>query len=134
MKPKYTLNDLTIRPVNRQTADNGITKHSHEVLFERALTAEEQQEFIRLILSVCQKIDSYQSLANEFFCEPSVTFIAPNQASYTLTQRSMAGDWKDLVFANLATFSQEVVGILQHDDNPAFAPPIMPKISRNPVS
>jgi hypothetical protein len=121
MKKAYNLKDLTIRYTNPSNTDNGITAHTHNVLFARPLTVEEQQEFTQILKIVCETFDSSQSLDNNFLAKPNVTFITPNQAHYTVNQRILAGSRKDELFARLAAFSQEVVGIAEHDGNPVFS-------------
>ncbi|MEG4535437.1 hypothetical protein [Microcoleus sp. D2_18a_D3] len=121
MKKHYTLKDLTIRSNNRPSTDNGITAHTHTVLFARALTVEEQQEFTQILKIVCETFDSSQGLDNNFLAKPNVTFIAPNQAYYTVNQGILAGSRKDELFAKLAAFSQEVATIAEHDGNPVFS-------------
>ncbi len=116
MKNKYTVKDLTIRSTNRQTTDNGITAHTHTVLFDRPLTVEEQQEFTQTLKIVCETFEVSQGLA-----DPNVTFITSNLAHYTVDRRILAGSRKDELFAKLATFSQEVATIAEHDRNPVFS-------------
>jgi len=121
MKKKYNLNDLTIRSTNCQTTDNGMTAHTHTVLFDRPLTVEEQQEFTQIFKIVCENIEASQGLDNKLLTQLNVTFTAPNQAHYTVNQRILAGSWKDEFFARLAAFSQEVASIAEHDGNPVFS-------------
>ncbi|WP_293296283.1 MULTISPECIES: hypothetical protein [unclassified Microcoleus] len=121
MKKKYNFNDLTIRSTNRTTTDNGITAHTHSVLFERPLTVEEQEQFTQTLKSVCKIFDSSQGLDNNFLDKPHVTFTAPNLVHYTVDGRILAGSCKDELFARLAAFSQEVASIAEHDGNPVFS-------------
>jgi len=121
MNNNYTLNDLTIRSTNRQTTDNGISTHTHTVLFDRPLTVEEQEGFTQVLKIVCQTFDSSQGLDNNFLAKPNVTFTDPNLAHYTVNQRILTGLWKDELFARLAAFSQEVASIAEHDGNPVFS-------------
>ena len=120
MKKNYTLNDLTIRSTNCQTTENGITLHTHAVLFERPLTVEEQQQFTQIFKIVSQTFDSSQGLDNNFLANLNVTFTPPNLAHYTVNQHILIGLWKDELFARLAVFSQEVATITEHDGNPVF--------------
>jgi len=121
MKKKYNLNDLTIRSTNCPTTDNGMTAHTHTVLFDRPLTVEEQQEFTQIFKIVCENIEASQGLDNNFLAKPNVTFTDPNLAHYTVNQRILTGLWKDELFARLAAFSQEVASIAEHDGNPVFS-------------
>ncbi|MEG3846551.1 hypothetical protein QT971_04805 [Microcoleus sp. herbarium19] len=116
MKKQYSEKDLTIRSTNRQTTDNGITAHTHTVLFDRPLTIEEQQQFTQLLKIAGATFEASQGLAN-----PNVTFIAPNLAHYTVERCILAGSRKDELFAKLAAFSQEVATIAEHDGNPVFS-------------
>jgi len=125
MKPKYTRNDLTIR--HHQTDDN--MTNTHKVVFNRPLSFREQQQFTRLLISFYDVVHFSRRFGNGFFAEPSITFMTPEQASYTFYRQNMGGDWKELLFAMLATFSSEVVGIAQHDGNPVFDPTRIPKNS-----
>jgi len=54
--------------------------------------------------------------------EPVIEFTGSDEAHYTLQQRGMSGAWKDLLFAMLANFSHEVVGIRKHDGSHTFDP------------
>lgn len=121
MNNNYTLNDLTISSTNRTTTDNGITAHTHTVLFERSLTVEEQQPFTQIFKIVSESFDSSQGLDNNLLAKPNVTFTAPNLAHYTVNQRVFSGSWKDELFARLAAFSQKVAIIAEHDGNPVFS-------------
>ena len=121
MKKNYTLNDLTIRYTNRTTTDNGITAHTHTVLFERPLTVEEQEQFTQILKSVCETFDSSLGSDNNFLAKPNVTFTAPNLVHYTVSQCILVGSWKDELFARLAKFSHEVASISEHDGNPIFS-------------
>ncbi|HEW98326.1 MAG: hypothetical protein DRR00_33725 [Candidatus Parabeggiatoa sp. nov. 3] len=127
MKPKYTLNDLTVR--HHQTTEKDNMAYTHKVLFNRPLSLREQQQFTRLLISFYDVVHFSQRFGNGFLAEPSITFMTQNQASYTFYRENMGGDWKELLFAMLATFSTEVVGIAQHDGNPVFDPTRIPKNS-----
>jgi len=115
------LNDLTIRSTNCPTTDNGMTAHTHTVLFDRPLTVEEQQEFTQIFKIVCENIEASQGLDNNFLSNLNVIFTDPNLAHYTVNQRILTGLWKDELFARLAAFSQEVASIAEHDGNPVFS-------------
>lgn len=122
MKPMYTLADLTVRPTNRQVRNGESVAHTHLVEFVRALTPQEQQQFSRLLVSFYDVVHFSRRYGNGLYAEPQITFTMPASASYTLYQQGASGAWKDLLFAMLATFSYEVVGIATHDNNPLFAP------------
>ena len=122
MKPIYTLADLTVRPTNRQLRAGESVAHTHVVEFVRALTPQEQQQFSRLLVSFYDVVHFSRRYGNGLYAEPKITFATPAIADYTLYQQGTSGPWKDLLFAMLATFSHEVVGIATHDNNPVFAP------------
>ncbi len=126
MTQQYTLDDLKVRATDRQTKEGQVISHTHTVIFSRPLTAQEQQRFSRLILSFYDVVYFSGRFGNNLLAqpeaEPEVIFTASDQAHYTLYQRGVSGPWKDLLFAMLATFSHEVVGIAQHDDSRAFDP------------
>jgi hypothetical protein len=122
MARHYTLDDLDIRTTERQTQDGQILAHTHTVIFSRALTAQEQQRFSRLLCSLYDVVYFSGRFGDSLLAEPRVTFLLPNQARYTLYQKEISGPWKDLLFAMLATFSQKVVGIKLHDHSRAFDP------------
>lgn len=121
MKKKYTLDDLTIRPTNRQVKNGQSISHTHQVEFSRPLTRDEQLQFKRLIISFYDCVYFSRHFGNGLWAEPLVVFPLPNQACYTLYQRGATGSWKELLFAMLATFSSEVVEIGLHDGNSVFA-------------
>ena len=122
MTRHYTLDDLDIRTTERQTQDGQIPAHTHTVIFSRALTAQEQQRFARLLCSLYDVVCFSGCFGNSLLAEPLVTFPLPYQAHYTLYQKEISGPWKELLFAMLATFSQKVVGITLHDHSRAFDP------------
>ena len=132
MDQQYTLDDLEIRSTERQTEDNQVISHTHTVIFSRSLIVPEQQRFARLMLSFYDVVHFSRYFGNNLLAEPEVTFTAPNQAHYTLHQRGVSGPWKDLLFAMLATFSHEVVGIAQHDGSRAFDPEREP-VATSPI-
>lgn len=115
MKQQYSLNDLTICPTHQQKNDEGMTEHTHKVIFKHPLNSEEKQQFIQLIEGIQQLIDPSQ-LEKE-----QVIFTSDNQVDYKLRQLSLSGEWKDLLLAKLAVFSTEVSEILEHDGNRVFS-------------
>ncbi|PSF29445.1 hypothetical protein C7H19_24305 [Aphanothece hegewaldii CCALA 016] len=115
MKQQYSLNDLTIRPTHQQKNDEGMTEHTHKIIFKHPLNLEEKQQFIQLIKSIQQLIAPSQ-LERE-----QVIFTTDNQVDYQLKQPSLSGEWKNLLFAKLAVFSTEVSEILEHDGNRVFS-------------
>lgn len=121
MKEQYTLDDLTIRPTNRQLKNGQSIAHTHEVEFARPLTREEQLKFKRLIISFYDCVYFSRHFGNGLWAEPLVVFPTRHLTYYTLYQKNTAGSWKELLFAMLATFSYEVAEIALHDGNSVFA-------------
>ncbi len=122
MTQQYTLGDLKLRATDRQKKQGQVISHTHTVIFSRPLIAQEQQRFSRLILSFYDVVYFSGRFGDNLLAEPEVIFTASDQARYTLYQRGVSGPWKDLLFAMLATFSHEIVGIAQHDGSRAFDP------------
>ncbi len=122
MKQSYTLNDLTTWSIDVQTKDGQIIAHTHTVQFMRPLTTTEQQRFNRLMVSFYDVVYFSHRFGDGFQAEPTVVFTTADKAIYTLYQRGLPGPWKDLLFAMLATFSAEVVGIVRHDHSQALNP------------
>ncbi|GFE72147.1 hypothetical protein [Chroococcus sp. FPU101] len=115
MKQQYSLNDLTIRPTHQQKNDEGLSEHTHRIIFKHPLNLEEKQQFIQLIEGIQQLI------APEQLEKEQVIFTSDHQADYKLIQPNISGEWKDLLFAKLAVFSTEVSEILEHDGNRVFS-------------
>ena len=61
-----------------------------------------------------------RQFGDDLVAEPVIEFTRPSEARYTLRQRGMSGPWKDLLFAMLANFSHEIVGIREHDGSRVF--------------
>ena len=130
-----TLDDLTIRPTNRQVKNGQSISHTHNIEFARSLTRDEQLQFKRLIISFYDCVHFSRHFGNGLWAEPVIVFPTSNEALYTLYQKETSGSWKDLLFAMLATFSSEVVEIALHDGNSVFARPLiqsenMPAVSQ----
>jgi hypothetical protein len=122
MTKKYTIDDLKLRPVQRTITAEQVVAHTHQVQFSRPLTAEEQQLFSRMLLSFYDVVHFSRQFGTDLVSEPTVIFTHSDQANYTFYQLSMAGNWKDLLFAMFANFSYEVVGITWHDHSHIFDP------------
>ncbi|MEA3340266.1 MAG: hypothetical protein U9R15_09895 [Chloroflexota bacterium] len=119
--PKYEIDDLAVRHGERNI--NGeITTHSHVVVFARSLTEGEKLLFTRMIQGFYYAVRFSRQFGDNLIAEPVVEFIQPDQVRYTLRQHGMSGPWKDLLFAMLANFSREIVGIQQHDGGRVFGP------------
>lgn len=122
------MDDLTIRRGERNI--NGeITTHTHTIVFARPLSEREKLLFARMIQGFYYTVHFSRQFGNGLVTEPVVEFTRPDEARYTLRQRRMSGAWKDLLFAMLANFSHEIVGIRQHDGSRVFAPAHRPAIA-----
>jgi len=122
MKKNYTINDFTVRKLNRQVIDDNIIAHTHDVRFSRKLTDYEKIRFERMLVGLHDVVYFSERFGTRFPHQPKVTFLSNDHAEYVLYHRDMAGEWKDLLFGMLATFSYEIVPIVLHDDNPIFDP------------
>jgi len=119
--PGYTMDDLTIRRGERDI--NGeITAHTHTVIFSRPLSNEEQQLFMHMIQGFYYTVRFSQQFGDGLLAEPMIEFRRPDEARYTLRQYGVSEPWKDLLFAMLANFSYEIVGIREHDGSHVFDP------------
>ncbi|MBI4771929.1 MAG: hypothetical protein HY784_16325 [Chloroflexi bacterium] len=118
----YTAADLDIRPAGGQVDEDGVTTHTHTVVFARPLTSEERDLFTRLVAGFYYAVHFSGLFGDDLIAEPVVEFPGPARARYTLRQRGMSGRWKDLLFAMLANFSRGVVVISRHDGSRAFDP------------
>jgi len=117
----YTIDDLTIQPGKRDI--NGeIVTHTHTVVFAHPLTEEEKHLFTRMIQGFYYTVRFSRQFGDDLVAEPVIEFTRPDEAQYTLRQRGMSGPWKDLLFAMLANFSHEIVGIRQHNGSRTFDP------------
>jgi len=122
------MDDLTIRRGERNI--NGeITTHTHSVVFARLLTEEEKHLFTRMIQGFYYTVRFSRQFGDNLLAEPVIEFTQPDEARYTLRQRGMSGPWKDLLFAMLANFSHEIVGIREHDGSRVFDPARRPTIA-----
>ena len=115
----YTVDDLTIRRGERNI--NGeVTTHTHTIVFARPLVGEEKHLFVRMIQGFYYAVRFSRQFGDDLVAEPVIEFTRPDEARYTLRQRGMSGPWKDLLFAMLANFSHEIVGIREHDGSRVF--------------
>jgi len=127
--PGYTMDDLTIRRGGRDLLNGEITTHTHTLVFVRPLTEEEKHLFIHMIQGFYYAVRFSRQFGDNLVAEPVIEFTRPNEAQYTLRQRGMSGPWKDLLFAMLANFSHEIVGIREHDGSSVFDPARRPTIA-----
>ena len=121
-KKQYTEADFKVGKLAKITKENGIIAHTHTVKFGRPPTEAERYLFRAVLTSFCQTMRFSPQFGGEFVAEPSVEFVDTETALYTFRQRSLSGDWKELLFAILANFSHEIVPILRHDESAAFDP------------
>jgi len=129
MTKKYSIDDLKLRTVQRTITAEQVVAHTHQVQFSRPLTHSEQQLFSRMLLSFYDVVHFSRQFGSDLVREPTVSFPSSDQANYTFYQLSMAGNWKELLFAMLANFSYEVVGITWHDQSRIFDPQKMTETS-----
>jgi hypothetical protein len=126
--PEYTVDDLTIRSGKRSISGE-TTTHTHTVVFARSLTEREKRLFTHMIQGFYYTVRFSRQFGDNLVAEPVIEFTSSDEAHYTLQQRGMSGVWKDLLFAMLANFSHEVVGIRKHDGSRAFDPTRQPTIA-----
>ena len=121
-KPKFTLSDLQIGKASTLKKEQGILMHTHTVIFGRPLTQAERHLFGTLLNSFYVTVHFSRQFGNSLVGEPVVEFKSPNLVQYTLKNTTLSGEWKELLFAMLATFSAEVAPIHRHDYSRAFDP------------
>lgn len=121
-KQQYTAADLQIGNSAQFHVSNGVTTHTHSVRFGRPLSHAEQHLFRDVLIGFYHTVYFSRQFGSTLVAEPVVEFLSETEARYTLRQRSLSGAWKDLLFAILANFSQEVAPIAQHDDSRVFDP------------
>ena len=113
------MDDLTIRRGER-SINGEVTTHTHTIVFARPLVGGEKHLFIRMIQGFYYAVRFSRQFGDDLVAEPVVEFTQADEARYTLRQRGMSGPWKDLLFAMLANFSHEIVGIREHDGSRVF--------------
>jgi hypothetical protein len=86
------------------------------------LTRAEQHLFRDVMIGFYHTVYFSRQFGNSLVTEPVVEFVSESDARYTLWQRKLSGEWKDLLFAILANFSHEVAPIALHDDSRVFDP------------
>jgi hypothetical protein len=121
-KKQYTKADFKVGNLAKSTKENGVIIHTHTVKFGRPPTEAERHLFHAVLTSFCQTMRFSPQFGGEFVAEPTVNFVDAETALYTFHQKSMSGDWKELLFSILANFSYEIVPILRHDESAAFDP------------
>ena len=121
-KKQYTAADLQVGTTATFQINDGITTHTHIVHFGRPLTRAEQHLFSDVMIGFYHTVYFSRQFGNSLVTEPVVEFVSESEARYTLRQRNLSGEWKDLLFAILANFSHEVAPIQRHDDSRVFDP------------
>ena len=121
-KKQYTEADFKVGSLAKSTKENGVITHTHTVKFGRPLTEAERYLFRNVLSSFCQTMRFSPQFGGEFVAEPTVDFVDTETAHYTFRQKSLSGDWKELLFSILANFSIEIAPILRHDESAAFDP------------
>ncbi len=122
------MDDLMIRRGER-SVNGEVTTHTHTIVFARPLVEEEKHLFVSLIQGFYYAVRFSRQFGDDLVVEPVIEFTRPDEARYTLRQRGMSGPWKDLLFAMLANFSHEIVGIREHDGNRVFDQARQPAIA-----
>ncbi|MBL7062983.1 MAG: hypothetical protein ISS49_02085 [Anaerolineae bacterium] len=119
-----------IRLGERDIGINGkTTTHPHTIVFAHPLSEGEKLLFTRMIQGFYYTVRFSRQFGDDLVAEPMIEFTQPNEARYTLQQRGMSGPWKDLLFAMLANFSHEIVGICEHDGSRTFDPAYRPALA-----
>lgn len=121
-KREYTAADLQISQAAQFQTVNGITSHTHQIQFGRSLSHAEQHLFADILIGFYYTVHYSRQFGSTLVAEPVVEFLNESEARYTLRQSSLSGEWKDLLFAILANFSQEVAPIHLHDNSQVFDP------------
>jgi hypothetical protein len=121
-RKQYTKTDFKVSNIAKFHRENDVIAHTHTVKFGRPLTEAERHLFHTVLTSFCQTMRFSPQFGGEFVAEPTVDFVDAETALYTFRQKSMSGDWKELLFSILANFSVEIVPILRHDESAAFDP------------
>lgn len=122
-KRQYTEADLKIGKLAKIVRTEDSISHTHTVVFGRPLTTAERRLFVEVLTGFYYTVHFSGQFDADFLAEPFVEFDSPQQAKYTLYQKSLSGSaWKTLLFAILANFSYEVAPIARHDESKAFAP------------
>ena len=120
--PSYTAADVRIGTVADITRAEETIVHTHRVLFARPLSRAEQHLFTDVLIGFYYTVHFSQQFGDGLVAEPLVEFLGAQEARYTLRQRTLSGAWKDVLFAILANFSQEVAPIRCHDESRVFDP------------
>ena len=121
-KREYTLADLQVGQSATFKTTNGITSHTHQVRFGRGLTRAEQHLFADILVGFYYTVHYSRQFGSSLVAEPVVEFLSESEARYTLRQTTLSGEWKDLLLAILANFSNEVAPIQLHDESRVFDP------------
>lgn len=121
-KPSYTAADVRIGTVADIRREGETIIHTHRVLFTRPLTRAEQHLFADVLIGFYYTVHFSRQFGDGLVAEPVVEFLSTQEARYTLRQRTLSGPWKDVLFAILANFSQEVAPIRCHDESRVFDP------------
>lgn len=119
-KRQFTATDLQVGQTATFHTSGPITTHTHQVHFGRPLTRAEQHLFIDVLTGFYHTVHFSRQFGSTLVAEPVIEFVSAAEARYTLRQTSLDGAWKDLLFAILANFSQEIAPIRRHDDSQAF--------------
>lgn len=119
---QYAAAALQVSHAAQFETTNGITSHTHKIQFGRSLSHAEQHLFADILIGFYYTVHFSRQFGSTLVAEPVVEFLNAAEARYTLRQSSLSGEWKDLLFAILANFSQEVAPIHLHDNSQVFDP------------
>ena len=132
-KPSYTAADVRLGTVADIRREGETIIHTHRVLFTRPLTRAEQHLFADVLIGFYYTMHFSRQFGDGLVAEPVVEFLSTQEARYTLRQRTLSGPWKDVLFAILANFSQEVAPIRCHDESRVFDPAWMSQHPADPA-
>lgn len=127
-KQTYTAAHMHVSTIADVTREGETVVHTHRLSFARPLTRAEQHLFADVLVGFYYTVHFSQQFGNGLVTEPVVEFLSACDATYTLRQRTLSGPWKDLLFAVLANFSQEVAPIRLHDESRAFDPAFITEV------
>jgi hypothetical protein len=121
-RKQYTAADFKVSNIAKFSREGDVIAHTHTVKFSRPPTEVERQLFQSVLASFCLIMRFLPDWGGEFVAEPAVEFIDEQTDLYTFRQKTMSGEWKEVLFAVLANFSADIVPILRHDESAAFDP------------
>jgi len=121
-RKQYAEADFKVGKIAKFRREGDVIAHTHTVKFGRPVTEAERHLFQSVLASFCLLTRFLPDWEGDFVAEPVVEFADEQTALYTFRQKSLSGEWKDVLFAVLANFSAEIVPILRHDESAVFDP------------